>query len=176
MDLGNVDEVNYVDFVEDIDGSKQLFGVGRDFNHSYDYYPKTQPRISTTEIVRNSPDDVNDTIARIRTMCSQQRIRIGEFFRDFDKLRTGFITNAQFRIGLNMAKVGVSNKEYEQITSTFKAPKEGEHICWKDFVDHVDEVFTKKGMEKNADTILNDVRTSTTYGRREANADELAIV
>lgn len=109
-------------------------------------------------------------------MCSQQRIRIGEFFRDFDKLRTGFITNAQFRIGLNMAKVGVSNKEYEQITSTFKAPKEGEHICWKDFVDHVDEVFTKKGMEKNADTILNDVRTSTTYGRREANADELAIV
>ena len=41
MDKGNVDEVNYVDFTEDIDNEKQLFGVGRDFNHSFDYFPKT---------------------------------------------------------------------------------------------------------------------------------------
>lgn len=41
MDLGNVDEVNYVDFTEDVDNEKQLFGVGRDFNHSFDYFPKT---------------------------------------------------------------------------------------------------------------------------------------
>jgi len=40
MDKGNVDEVNYVDFCDDIDGSNDLFGVGRDFNHSFDYYPK----------------------------------------------------------------------------------------------------------------------------------------
>jgi len=46
MDMGNVDEVNYVDFCEDIDNSKELFGVGRDFNHSYDYFPKTRPRVS----------------------------------------------------------------------------------------------------------------------------------
>lgn len=41
MDMGNVDEVNYVDFTEDVDGEKQLFGVGRDFNHSFEYFPKT---------------------------------------------------------------------------------------------------------------------------------------
>ena len=41
MDMGNVDEVNYVDFCEDVDNEKQLFGVGRDFNHSFDYFPKT---------------------------------------------------------------------------------------------------------------------------------------
>jgi hypothetical protein len=28
MDKGNVDEVNYVDFCEDIDGATQLYGVG----------------------------------------------------------------------------------------------------------------------------------------------------
>jgi len=28
MDKGNVDEVNYVDFCEDVDGSAALFGVG----------------------------------------------------------------------------------------------------------------------------------------------------
>jgi hypothetical protein len=105
MDKGNLDEVNYVDFCEEIDGDKQLFGVGRDFNHSFDYFPKTQARESKAEIVRNIPKDVDDAIARLRNLCKQQRIRIGEFFRDFDKLRSGFITKSQFRIGLNMAKV-----------------------------------------------------------------------
>jgi Ca2+-binding EF-hand superfamily protein len=41
MDKGNLDEVNYVDFCEDVDSDRMLFGVGRDFNHSFDYFPKT---------------------------------------------------------------------------------------------------------------------------------------
>lgn len=108
MDKGNVDEVNYVDFCEDIDSSENLYGVGRDFNHSFNYFPKTQARTSEAEIVRNTPEDADDCIARIRKMCAAQRIRIGEFLRDFDKLRSGFITAAQFRIGLNMAKCAIS--------------------------------------------------------------------
>lgn len=66
MDKGNVDEVNYVDFCEDIDSGDQLFGVGKGFNHSTDYFPKTQARVSKAEIIRNCPDDVDDVIARIR--------------------------------------------------------------------------------------------------------------
>lgn len=105
MDKGNLDEVNYVDFCEDVDNEKMLFGVGRDFNHSFEYFPKTMARVSNAEIVRNTPQCVEDCLARLRVLCKQQRIRIGEFFRDFDKLRSGFITKSQFRIGLNMAKV-----------------------------------------------------------------------
>jgi len=37
----------------------------------------------------------------------------GFFFRDFDKLRSGYITDAQFRIGLNMAKIVLSTTEFE---------------------------------------------------------------
>ena len=125
MDKGNVDEVNYVDFTEDIDNEKMLFGVGRDFNHSFDYFPKTQARVSKAEIIRNTPADVEDVLARIRQACSQQRIRVGEFFRDFDRLRSGYITAAQFRIGLNMAKVGISTQEFDNLCAAFKAPKEG---------------------------------------------------
>lgn len=66
MDKGNVDEVNYVDFCEDIDSGEQLFGVSKGFNHSTDYFPKTQARVSKAEIVRNNPDDVDDVLARIR--------------------------------------------------------------------------------------------------------------
>ena len=175
MDKGNVDEVNYVDFCEDIDGAEQLFGVGMGFNHSTNYYPKTQARVSNAEIVRNTPDDVEDVIARIRQLCKQQRIRISEFFRDFDKLRSGYITAAQFRIGLNMAKVAVSAQEFEMLSQVFKAPKEGQHVKWREFSDKVDEVFTQKGLEQNLDAVVGEARIQTVYGRRQANDAERQI-
>jgi Ca2+-binding EF-hand superfamily protein len=109
-------------------------------------------------------------------LCKQQRIRVGEFFRDFDKLRTGFITKSQFRIGLNMAKVQISSQEFELLSKEFKAPKEGEHVCWKDFVDRVDEVFTKKGLEKDHTISLDDVRTTTIYAKTEPTAHDREVV
>ena len=168
MDMGNVDEVNYVDFTNDVDGEVQLFGVGRDFNHSFEYFPKTQARVSKAEVIRNNPDDIDDVLARIRQASMQQRIRISEFFRDFDRLRSGFITAPQFRIGLNMAKVPISQQEFQQLCTAFKAPKAGEHIKWREFSDAVDEVFTKKGLEKAIDTNVGETRTNTVYGRPDA--------
>jgi hypothetical protein len=93
MDKGNVDEVNYYDFVEDVDSGDQFFGAKRDFNHSWNLYPKTQVCETGNDTVRTMPDGVEDTIARIRKTVSKQRIRIAEFFRDFDKLRSGHITS-----------------------------------------------------------------------------------
>jgi hypothetical protein len=58
MDKGNVDEVNYFDFCNDIDSPEQLFGVGRGYNHSFDYYPKTRPRVTGTDIKKDQPEDV----------------------------------------------------------------------------------------------------------------------
>ena len=112
---------------------------------------------------------MEDVLARIRQACSQQRIRVGEFFRDFDRLRSGFITAPQFRIGLNMAKVAISAQEFEKLCETFKAPKEGAHIKWREFVDAVDEVFTKKGLEKQLDAEVGNARTNIVYGRAEAS-------
>ena len=87
MDKGNVDEVNYVDFCEDVDGSKELFGVGRDFNHSFSYFPKTQPFVSNAEIVRNNPDDLDDTIARMSDLVRHGvRFSIDDFGTGYSNL------------------------------------------------------------------------------------------
>lgn len=40
MDKGNADEVNYFDFCVDVDKPEDMFGAGRDFNHSWVYFPK----------------------------------------------------------------------------------------------------------------------------------------
>lgn len=75
-----------------------------------------------------------------------------------------------------MGKIQISHDEFKLLTTHFKAPKEGEHICWKDFVDHIDEVFTKKELEKNIEIRLDDVRTNTNYSRRQATDEEKEIV
>ena len=58
-----------------------------------------------------------------------------------------------------MAKLVFSSYEFELITDTFRAPKEGKHVRWRDFCDSIDEVFTKKGLEKTIDVSLDDART-----------------
>ncbi len=64
-----------------------------------------------------------------------------------------------------MAKIVLSGHEFEELVEYFKAPKEGRHVRWRDFSDSIDEVFTKKGLEKTVDLVLDDVRTQTIYGR-----------
>lgn len=75
-----------------------------------------------------------------------------------------------------MAKCVISAAEFKLLMDTFRAPKQGEHIKWREFCDCVDEVFTKKGLEKNVETILDDARTTRVYGRQQATKVDKKIV
>lgn len=66
-------------------------------------------------------------------------------------------------------------QEFDELTTYFEAPKEGKHVRWKDFCDAVDEVFTKKQLEKAVDLPLDDVRTQTIYGRINPSKGERNI-
>lgn len=80
-------------------------------------------------------------------------------------MRSGYITEAQFRIGLNMSKIVLSGNEFRLLCNYFKAPKDGAHIKWREFSDCIDEVFTKKNLEKSVDISIGDARTATFYGK-----------
>ena len=82
----------------------------------------------------------------------------------------------QFRIGLNMAKLGISQGELDQLKVHYKAPKEGDHVKWRQFSDDIDTVFTTKGLEKAIDTEIGAARTNITYGRPDANPAQCANV
>ena len=75
-----------------------------------------------------------------------------------------------------MAKCPISQGEFQMLSQQYKAPKEGEHVKWREFSDQVDEVFTKKGLEQAVDHEVGAVRTNTVYGRSQANAQERELV
>ncbi len=108
MDRGNLDEVNYYEFIRDVD---QYGEVGLNLSKTHtdtfkDFLYK--PRESKATIRSESADDLTDLLARLRRLVREKRIRVSEFMRDFDKLRHGNITKEQFRLAMNMAQLPLS--------------------------------------------------------------------
>jgi Ca2+-binding EF-hand superfamily protein len=124
LDKSNLREINYFKFCADVDRVEDIFpihspkkpvaevhfyhGQLRDAGQSF-YGESTanldvinnrfmQKRVETS----NNPADVED---RLRALVVMKRIRIEEFFIDFDKLRKGKVTKGQLESVLSMLGV-----------------------------------------------------------------------
>lgn len=108
MDRGNIDEVNYYQFVRDVDKYHED-GQALSLAHTSQFESfKQQPRTHKAVIRDDVPDGLEDLLNRIRSIVKERRIRVAEFMKDFDKLRHGKITKDKFRLSLNMAKIAIS--------------------------------------------------------------------
>jgi hypothetical protein len=65
-----------------------------------------------------------------------------------------------------MSKIVLSGKEFRTLADRFQSPKEGTHILWREFSDCVDEVFTKKNLERSVDIQIDGARTQSFYGTK----------
>lgn len=187
---GNLNEVNYAQFCNDVDGqdpfSKGISNMHSElFNNPYNakgdvFKMRTEQIMSTRQgfATKNAPTydastfeskDLNAIIQRIQVFTSERRIRIAEFLRDFDRLRCGSITRAQFRIGMNMAKVSFTEKEFNILCNAFACKNKEGWFRWKEFCDTVDEIFGVKGleMEPEKSKTMYSVPTTSTFAMRE---------
>ena len=79
----------------------------------------------------------------------KQRIRIQDFFADFDKLRCGGVTAAQFASALSMAGFNLAAAEYAELASAYPCDVPDKPVAWKAFCADVNLVFSKANLEKN---------------------------
>jgi len=176
MNKGNYEEVNYVDFCNDIDKPEDIYMI-IEKDVSFENVVKineniTMKRNKIGTIVSRMPDDVEDVLARIRQCVKEQRMRVSEFMRDYDKLRSGFITQTQFRQALDLAKISLSNEEFKLISNYYTEPNG--KIKWREFCDTVEEVFTYKELEHKPDFDVKEGRTVTNYGKiSQSQEDEI---
>jgi hypothetical protein len=93
-------------------------------------------------------------------------MRISDFLRDFDKLRSGTITITQLRKGLTMCKIPLSDTEFNHLLQKFSSNEKPGFVRWKELCDTVDEVFTVKNLEKSVPSEpVKEVSTNYNYGR-----------
>eukprot|EP01016_Furgasonia_blochmanni_P015088 TRINITY_DN1811_c0_g2_i3.p1 TRINITY_DN1811_c0_g2~~TRINITY_DN1811_c0_g2_i3.p1 ORF type:complete len:956 (-),score=361.13 TRINITY_DN1811_c0_g2_i3:227-3094(-) len=155
IDKGNLDEVNYYEFIRDIDYyDNDSVRISKEHAEAFKVAPP-RPVVKdlSSSIAHLSEGQLNSELEsilnKLRRKIKEQRIRVFEFLRDFDKLRSGFITEPQFRLGLNMAKLPLTNEEFAVLVKAFRLEGKENQIRWRDFCDRLDEIFTVKGLERN---------------------------
>ncbi|TMW67968.1 hypothetical protein Poli38472_007640 [Pythium oligandrum] len=162
--------VNYVTFCYDIDhweenNNRPSSSGGRSSGIASEILSPTRIQSDTFETTAASTQvrSVPMLMRYIKQTVKRDRIRLEEYYRDFDKLRHGKITAAQFAAGLGAGgllltkeEVGLLGEDYalEDVDSI------GNHlVAWKKFVEDVESVFTVKGLERMPNHDLTDLQT-----------------
>ena len=96
--------------------------------------------------IASDPEDVED---RIRAMVVMKRVRIEEFFRDFDKLRKGRVTRSQFKSILSSMKFNLSDEEFEFLANKYATADPEKFFNYAAFVASINKAFTTTGIDKD---------------------------
>lgn len=91
---------------------------------------------------------IDATMARIQGHIYPRRVRAKEFFKDYDPLRSGRVTNAQFVRALSLMGVQLSGTEAEALADHFSEGVKPQNVNYNAFCEHVDGVFHTPRLEK----------------------------
>ncbi|XP_056643883.1 uncharacterized protein LOC130449862 [Diorhabda sublineata] len=114
--------------------------------------------------VLNDPKKIEHiltTMSNLQDHVLKNRLRVCEFFKDFDPLNCGRITNSQFHRGLDALVLAgkqrffLSLPDVEAVTNQYRDPCDPNRVCWKTFEDDIDHVFTVKGLEKMPSLVVD---------------------
>eukprot|EP00891_Asterochloris_glomerata_P008633 jgi/Astpho2/8633/fgenesh1_pg.00126_%23_38_t len=109
--------------------------------------------LSLSRTLKTEQPAYQDAELKCRKVVYKQRIRLKEFFVDFDKLRSGFIFENQFLSGLSMAGLD-KHLRPQHLQALADAYKTGEtdrlaKVDYRRFCQDMDTVFTERELEKD---------------------------
>ncbi|CAK4689583.1 hypothetical protein LEN26_016013 [Aphanomyces euteiches] len=160
--------VNYKTFCLDLD----------DFSNNNHHSNNTSNQEAATTVVspgnRKIDQELEETqrtlpmvLRYLKQKAKRDRIRIDEYFRDFDRLRKGKITRSQFASGLNTAGYVLSKSDLDLLADEFQFDDvdiEGHSmVAWCRFADEIDSVFTVKGLERDPTHLRMDNSESSNF-------------
>ncbi|CAF1138992.1 unnamed protein product [Adineta steineri] len=113
-----------------------------------------QKRDKLNVTIDTSNVDLNDLMGRIRHHVLIKRIRVKEFFEDFDPLRLGTVSQARFiRVLASLGLTGLdgiplTEAQMFALCDHYRHPEQRDLIQWKQFEQDVESVFTLSDLEK----------------------------
>ena len=103
---------------------------------------KKPPEIDNT-------DDLEVLMTKVKSIVTKQRMRLYEFMKDYDKLRTGRVSHINFARALDLAHLDLKESEVQMLTAAFNSPSYPGFVNYQAFCDEIETVFTLKYLEKN---------------------------
>ncbi|KAJ3031489.1 UNVERIFIED_CONTAM: hypothetical protein HDU68_003429 [Siphonaria sp. JEL0065] len=137
-------KVNYMEFIRTID-PETYHTYTATTNQPAAPSPSSGRRQNQANLHRTTLETLMD---RIRYHAATKRIRVAEFFRDFDKLRCYSIPRHEFIRGINRIGLSLTPEEYEDLADWY-ADKAGKKGCckWKEFEQDIEKVFNDTNLE-----------------------------
>lgn len=132
----------------------------------------TKPPIEGS-ILKDEPEGIHDLLAKLRLIVKQKRIRLNEFIRDYDRLRSGIITKSQLRSSLSMARIDLSNAEFETLCQEFGVDEN--RVRYPPLIDEIEKVFTEKNLEKTNNEVVT-ASHEPKYGSQPLSREERQLV
>jgi len=190
FDKGNVREINYFKFCADIDRPEDIFpqyvpknpsqeerylqGQLRDAGSTYFQTATSgldvinnrfmQKRVETS----NNPSDIEE---RLQALVVMKRVRIEEFFFDFDKLRKGKVTKNQFESILSMLNISLTFEELNSLFQKYKTNDPQLTFNYHDFCKSINSAFTTYGIQKDPKAQVSAVTVDNTVKARRKYLD-----
>ncbi|XP_060063466.1 uncharacterized protein LOC132543930 [Ylistrum balloti] len=145
-------DVNYPDFVQAVD--QEFVGHTLDDANMMDKNRTNTPVPSKPVSASDSNVSYEDLMSRIRNIVLTNRLRVIEYFQDYDPLRSGSISKSQFRRGLSvlgLSKLGqhdLLDPQFQVLIDYYQNPDKEDQVLWTKFTYDVETVFTQPGLEK----------------------------
>lgn len=95
-----------------------------------------------------------------------KRVRIEEFFRDFDKLRKGKVTVNQFKSILAMLNFSLTESEFDALADKYRTNDPDNLFNYFAFCQTINSAFTVKGIDKDPVVSVKPITKDDTLAAR----------
>jgi len=112
----------------------------------------------------NDPSDVEN---RLQAAIVMKRVRIEEFFQDFDKLRKGKVSASQFASILSMLNFSLTKEEHAGLAAKYQTNEAVPMFNYKDFCANINGAFTTYGIQKMPQAVVKPVTVANTVPARK---------
>ena len=109
--------------------------------------------------VSNNPSDIE---ARLQSLVVMKRVRVEEFFLDFDKLRKGRVTKTQFESIMSMLNFNLTREEFDSLAAKYKTNDPEYMFNYVAFCANINAAFTSYGIQKAPTTQVAPVTVDNT--------------
>jgi len=133
---------NYVRFLQDLQPKEP----------EENRYPERLEELKTVnnkQMPDSGSSDLDMIMFKIKTKVVKERIRVLEFMKDHDKLRTGRLLKSLFPRTLDLCNLGLTKREVEVLMYRYESIGFPDYVDYLHFSDDIESVFTVKGLEKN---------------------------
>mgnify|MGYP003323576629 CR=1 FL=1 len=97
-----------------------------------------------------------------------KRVRVEEFFLDFDKLRKGKVTKTQFESIMSMLNFNLTKEEFNSLAEKYKTNDPEYMFNYKAFCASINAAFTTYNIQKDPVAVVAPVTNeNTTLARRK---------